>query len=67
MPKFVIGLKVGKISTSTSETVPMPANATVLADLLKVQIKSGEYKFVRNTKLVTFKNVTYSIVVNRSK
>jgi RNA polymerase sigma factor (sigma-70 family) len=62
--KFMIAHKFGGISRSTSETVPMPAGAKVLADVLSVPIKSGEYKFGQVTKLVTFKGVRYTLVVN---
>jgi hypothetical protein len=65
--KFMLAYKVGKISSSTSDTAPMPADAKKLADLLTVPIKSGEYKCGLATKMVTFKGVTYSLVVNRPK
>jgi hypothetical protein len=39
--KFMLGHKVGRISGSTSETVPMPAEAKQLSDLLTMSIKSG--------------------------
>jgi hypothetical protein len=45
----------------------MPAGAEPLAELLTMPIKSGEYKYGQATKLVTFKGVTYSFVVNRPK
>ena len=61
--KFLLGHKVGKVFGSTSETVPMPAGAQQLSDLLAVPIKSGEYKYGQATKLVTFKGVTYSLLV----
>jgi RNA polymerase sigma factor (sigma-70 family) len=65
--KFLFGHKVGKISGSTSETVPMPAGARQLSDLLTVLIKSGEYKYGQATKVVTFKGVTYSLLVTAPK
>jgi hypothetical protein len=65
--KFLLAYKVGSISSSTSEAGPMPANAKRLVDLMTVPIKSGVYKFGQETKLVTFKGVTYSLVVNRPK
>jgi hypothetical protein len=61
--KFLLGHKVGKISGSTSETVPMPAGAKQLSDLLSVPIKSGEHKYGQATKVVTFKGVSYSLLV----
>jgi hypothetical protein len=64
---FLLGYKVGKISGSTSETLPMPADAKRLADVLKVPIKSGEYKYGVATKLVTIQGRTYTLVVNRPK
>jgi hypothetical protein len=45
----------------------MPADAKQLSDILTVPIKSGEYEYGLATKLVTFKGVTYSLVVNRPK
>jgi RNA polymerase sigma factor (sigma-70 family) len=65
--KFRLGHTVGKISGSTGETVPMPAGAKQLSDVLTVPIKSGEYAYGRPTKLVTFKGVTYSLVVTGLK
>ena len=65
--KFLLGHKVGKISGSTSETVPMPAGAKQLSDLLTVPIKSGEYRYGQMTKVVTFKGVTYSLLVTAPK
>ena len=53
----MLAYKVGKLSSSTSKTAPMPAGAKRLADLLKVPIKSGEYEYGAATKLVTFKDV----------
>jgi len=63
--KFALSYQVGKISSSTSETVPMPDGAKELADVLTVPIKSGEYKYGQPTKLLTFKGVTYRLVVTR--
>jgi RNA polymerase sigma factor (sigma-70 family) len=65
--KFLLGHKVGGISGSTSETIPLPADAKQLADLLTVPIKSGEYPCGQATKLVTFKGVTYSLLVTGPK
>jgi hypothetical protein len=65
--KFLLGYKIGSTSGSISDAGPMPADARQLADLLTVPIKSGEYKFGQATKLATYKGVTYSLVVSRSK
>jgi hypothetical protein len=65
--KFLLGHKVGGVSGSTSETTPMPAEAKRLADLLTVPIKSGEYPCGQATRLVTFKGVTYSLLVTGPK
>jgi RNA polymerase sigma factor (sigma-70 family) len=65
--KFVIGFKAGKISSGTSKTEPMPADAKVLSDVLNVQIKSGEYTYGQEMKLVTFMGATYSFVVKSPK
>ena len=65
--KFMLGHKVGRISSSTSETGPMPAGAKQLSDLLTVPIKSGEYRYGQMTKVVTFKGVTYSLLVTAPK
>jgi RNA polymerase sigma factor (sigma-70 family) len=65
--KFLLGHKVGKITGSTSETVAMPADARQLSDLLTVPIKSGEYRYGQVTKVVTFKGVTYSLLVTAPK
>jgi RNA polymerase sigma factor (sigma-70 family) len=64
---FLFGYKFGGISSSSSQTIPMPADAKRLADILTVPIKSGEYKYGQATKLVTFNGVTYSLVVSRPK
>ena len=60
---FKLALKVGKLSSSTSETIPMPADARGLSDVLKVPIQSGEHKCRQATKLATMKGVTYTLVV----
>jgi RNA polymerase sigma factor (sigma-70 family) len=65
--KFMIAYKVGRISSSTSQADPMPANAKQLSDLLTVPIKTGDYKFGQPTKLATFKNSTYTVVVTKPK
>src|SRR5262249_29471238 len=65
--KFALGYKIGSISGRCSDAGPMPADAEQLSDLLTVPIKSGEYKYGQPTKLVTFKGVTYSLVVNGPK
>jgi RNA polymerase sigma factor (sigma-70 family) len=66
LAKFMLHWKLGKISSSTSETDPMPAGKQ-LADLLTVPIKSGQYPCGKVTKLLTFKGKTYSLVVNKPK
>jgi RNA polymerase sigma factor (sigma-70 family) len=63
--KFLMGYKIGSISSSTSQTIPMPEGAKQLADVLKLPIKSGEYKYGPPTKLLTFNGVTYNLVVSR--
>jgi hypothetical protein len=45
----------------------MPTGARVLGDVLSVPIKSGEYPYGQATKLLTFKGVTYSLVVSKPK
>jgi hypothetical protein len=65
--KFMLQWKGGKISSSTSESDPLPAGARQLADILTVPIKSGQYPCGQATKLATFKGRTYSLVVNKSK
>jgi hypothetical protein len=63
----MLDYKVGKISSSTSETVPMPAGAKRVADVLKVPIKSGEHKYGVATKLVTIQGRTCTLTVKRQK
>ncbi len=65
--KFLFGYKAGSMSSSTSQTIPMPGGAKQLMDVLKVSIKSGEYKYGPPTKLWTFNGVTYNLVVNKPK
>jgi RNA polymerase sigma-70 factor (ECF subfamily) len=65
--KFGFEYKVGSITTSTSDAEPMPSGAKRIADVLKLRIKTGEYKYGQKTKLVTFKGVTYSLRVTRPK
>jgi RNA polymerase sigma-70 factor (ECF subfamily) len=65
--KFEFALQVEKISSSTSETIPMPADARRVADVVKVRLKSGEYKCRQATKLVTLGGTTYSLVVTGPK
>jgi hypothetical protein len=61
--KFLLEHRAGKICGSTSETAPMPAGARQLSDLLTVPIKSGEYRYGQATKVLTFKGVTYNLLV----
>jgi hypothetical protein len=63
--KFMLAYQLGKITSSTSESGTMPPGARQLGDVLQVLAKSGEYKYGQVTKLVVFKGVTYSLVVNR--
>jgi hypothetical protein len=65
--KFLIGFKAGSISTGTSSTKLMPADAKQLSDVLKVHIKSGEFPYGQETKLVTFLGVTRNLAVTRPK
>ena len=52
--------------SSMSDTGPMP-DAKRLADVLTVAIKSGEFKYGMATKLATYKDVTYSLVVKKPR
>jgi RNA polymerase sigma factor (sigma-70 family) len=65
--KFAIHFKQGKISSSTGESGLMPEDAETIADLVNVPIKSGQYRYDQAKKLVTFKGVTYTLLVNRPK
>jgi hypothetical protein len=65
--EFKIAYEVGKISSSTSERIPMPADAKGVADVVKVPLQSGEYKCGQATKLVTLGGPTYSLVVTDPK
>jgi hypothetical protein len=65
--KFVIHSEQGRISSSTGDSGLMPDDAKAIVDLLKVPIKSGQYQYGQARKLVTFKGVTYSLLVNRPK
>jgi hypothetical protein len=65
--KFLLAYKVGKISGSSSEARLMPAGAKHLSDLLTMSIKSGDYKIGMPVKFLTFRDTTYSIVVNHPK
>ena len=61
---FMMNIKGGAACSSMSNTGPMP-EAKRLADVLTVAIKSGEYKYGVATKLATYKDVTYSLVVKK--
>jgi RNA polymerase sigma factor (sigma-70 family) len=63
--KFIMSIK-GAAFSSMSDTGPMP-DAKRLADVLTVAIKSGEYKYGMATKLATYKDVTYSLVVKKPR
>jgi hypothetical protein len=65
--EFKIAYEVGKISSSTSETIPMPADARRVADVVKVPLQSGEHKCGQAKKLVTLGGTTYSLVVTGPK
>ena len=57
-------LKTGAASSTMSDTGPMP-EATPPADVLSVAIQPGEYKYGEATKLATYKDVTYHLVVKK--
>ena len=60
----MMNIKGGAAFSSMSDTGPMP-EAKRLADVLTVAIKSGEYKYGVATKLATYKDVTYSLIVKK--
>ena len=62
--KFMMKLKGGSAGSSFSNTGPM-VDGKRLADVLTVAIKPSEYKYGVATKLVTFQDVTYSLVVKK--
>ena len=64
--KFMMNIKGGAGFSSISDTGPMP-EAKRLADVLTVAIKSGEYKYGMATKLATYKDVTYSLIVKNPR
>jgi RNA polymerase sigma factor (sigma-70 family) len=64
--KFIMSIKGGAAFSSMSDTGPMP-EAKRLADVLTVTIESGEYKYGMATKLATYKDVTYSLVVKKPR
>jgi hypothetical protein len=64
--KFIMSIKGGAGGSSMSDTGPMP-DAKRLVDVLTVAIKSGEYKYGMATKLATYKDVTYSLVVKKPR
>jgi RNA polymerase sigma-70 factor (ECF subfamily) len=65
--KFMLYYKLGGISSSSSETVPLPVQAKVLGDVLTLPMKSGTYKFGQSTKLATFQGTTYTLTVTMPK
>ncbi|MEO2089587.1 MAG: sigma factor-like helix-turn-helix DNA-binding protein, partial [Gemmataceae bacterium] len=65
--KFMIAYRLGKITGATSDTVPMPADAKTLADVLTVHTTSGDYKTGEATKLITFDGTTYTLRVTAAK
>ncbi len=64
--KFIMSMKGGAGGSGMSSTGPMP-EAKRLADVLTVAIKSGEYKYGTATKLATYEDVTYSLVVKKAR
>jgi RNA polymerase sigma factor (sigma-70 family) len=64
--KFMLKLKAGGALAGSSGTGPMP-EAKKLADVLNVVIKSGEYKYEVARKLAVYKDVTYSLVVKKTR
>ena len=64
--KFMMSIKGGGAFSSMSDTGPMP-EAKGLEDVLTVAINSGEYKYGMATKLATYKDVTYSLVVKKPR
>ncbi len=64
--KFSMTIKGGGACSSMSDTGPMP-EAKRLADVLSVATQSGEYKYGMATKLATYKDVTYSLVVKKPR
>jgi hypothetical protein len=65
--KFMLGQKIGAATSNITDAKPMPADARQLSDLMTVWIKPGAYNFGRAIKLVTFRGVTYSLVVTKPK
>ena len=63
--KFIMNIK-GAGGAAMSDTGPMP-EAKRLEDVLTVTIQSGEYKYGMATKLATYKDVTYSLVVKKPR
>jgi hypothetical protein len=64
--KFIMSIQGGAGGTSMSDTGPMP-EAKRLEDVLTVAINSGEYEYGIATKLATYKDVTYSLVVSKTR
>jgi hypothetical protein len=65
--KFVMRAQGSPGSGATmSNTGPMPEGKRLM-DVVKVLIEPGEYPYGVATKLVTFKDVTYSLVVRYPK
>lgn len=63
--KFIMKLTGAGAATMTT-TGPMPGGKA-LKDVLKIAIKSGEYEYGEPTKLVTYDDVTYNLVVDEPK
>jgi hypothetical protein len=62
--KFAMSVKSGGGSTLQSDTGPMPEGKR-LADVVGVTIKSGEFRYGEPAPMLTFKDVTYRLVVKK--
>lgn len=65
--ELTIGCKVGGISSTSSQSVSMPADAKRVVDVVKLPMKSGEYRYDEETKIIVLNDSTYSIVVSKPK
>lgn len=64
--KFLMTLRAGGASSTTSSTAPMPKSKR-LGDQVKVTIPPGSCRYGEATKLVTYGAVTYSLVVKKPR
>jgi len=64
--KFMMQIKAGSATATMMNTDSMPKGKR-LADTLSVLIEPGEHRYDAATKLVRFKDVTYSLIVRRRK